>query len=84
VRRLLRRLPAKDRHQLIFGRTILRCDRGARLAPCLSSTRKERWLGWWIKVSGLPIMYWHYMLGGYEWFPKHNMAFKEPHETMSV
>jgi sulfide:quinone oxidoreductase len=39
---------------------------------------KERWLGWWIKVSFLPIMYWQYMLKGYEWFPKHNTAFKEP------
>ena len=39
---------------------------------------KERWLGWWIKVSGLPIMYWSYMLKGYEWFPKHNTAFQEP------
>jgi sulfide:quinone oxidoreductase len=39
---------------------------------------KERWLGWWIKASFLPIMYWQYMLKGYEWFPKHNTAFKEP------
>jgi sulfide:quinone oxidoreductase len=39
---------------------------------------KERWVGWWIKASFLPIMYWQYMLKGYEWFPKHNTAFKEP------
>jgi hypothetical protein len=31
-----------------------------------------------IKVSFLPNMYWDYMLKGYEWFPKHNTAFKEP------
>jgi sulfide:quinone oxidoreductase len=38
---------------------------------------KERWVGWWIKLTGLPLMYWHYMLKGYVWFPKHNTDFKE-------
>jgi hypothetical protein len=38
---------------------------------------KERWFGWWIKLTGLPLMYWHYMLKGYVWFPKHNTNFKE-------
>ena len=33
---------------------------------------------WAIKAYGLPIMYWDYMLKGYEAFPKHNTAFKEP------
>jgi hypothetical protein len=32
--------------------------------------------GWWIKVTGLPLMYWHYILKGHVWFPKHNTAFK--------
>jgi hypothetical protein len=26
----------------------------------------------------LVMLYWQYMLKGYEWFPKHNTAFKEP------
>lgn len=53
---------------------------GGKVTPTLPllDPGKERWLGWWIKVSGLPIMYWHYMLKGYEWFPKHDTAFKEP------
>jgi sulfide:quinone oxidoreductase len=37
---------------------------------------KEHWIGWWIKMTGLPLMYWHYMLKGYVWFPTHNTAFK--------
>ena len=37
---------------------------------------KEHWVGWWIKVTGLPLMYWNYMLKGHVWFPKHNTAFK--------
>ena len=32
--------------------------------------------GWWIKVTGLPLMYWNYMLKGHVWFPKHNTGFK--------
>jgi sulfide:quinone oxidoreductase len=53
---------------------------GGKVTPTLPllDPGKERRLGWWIKVSGLPIMYWNYMLKGYEWFPKHNTAFKEP------
>ena len=53
---------------------------GGKVTPTLPilNPGKERWLGWWIKVSFLPIMYWQYMLKGYEWFPKHNTAFKEP------
>lgn len=53
---------------------------GGKVTPTLPilNPGKERWLGWWIKASFLPIMYWQYMLKGYEWFPKHNTAFKEP------
>jgi sulfide:quinone oxidoreductase len=53
---------------------------GGKVTPTLPllDPGKERWLGWWIKVSGLPIMYWNYMLKGYEWFPRHNTEFKEP------
>ena len=39
---------------------------------------KERWVNWWIKVTGLPFFYWHYMLRGYEWFFPHNTDFVEP------
>ena|SRR5579883_916916 len=53
---------------------------GGKVTPTLPllDPGKERRLGWWIKVSGLPIMYWNYMLKGYEWFPRHNTEFKEP------
>ena len=53
---------------------------GGKVTPTLPilDPGKERWLGWWIKVSFLPSLYWRYMLKGYEWFPKHNTAFKEP------
>ena len=52
---------------------------GGKVTPTLPllNPGKERWLGWWIKVNFLPMMYWKYMLKGYEWFPKHNTAFKE-------
>jgi hypothetical protein len=33
-------------------------------------------VGWWIKVTGLPLMYWNYMLKGHVRFPKHNTAFE--------
>ena len=40
--------------------------------------RKERWSYWWIKATGLPFFYWHYMLKGYEWFFRHNTDFVAP------
>jgi len=33
---------------------------------------KERRVNWWVKTTGLPLMYWHYILKGYECFPGHN------------
>jgi sulfide:quinone oxidoreductase len=45
--------------------------------PLLDPGKQSR-LSWWIKTSFLPVLYWSYMLKGYEWFPKHNTAFKEP------
>jgi sulfide:quinone oxidoreductase len=53
---------------------------GGKVTPTLPilNPGKERWLGWWIKTSFLPVLYWQYMLKGYEWFPKHNTAFTEP------
>jgi len=35
----------------------------------------EHRLYWWVKKTGLPIMYWDYMLKGYEAFPEHNTEF---------
>ncbi|NQU60605.1 MAG: NAD(P)/FAD-dependent oxidoreductase [Rhodospirillales bacterium] len=40
--------------------------------------RKERWSYWRIKTTGLPWMYWDYMLEGHEWFFKHNVNYVEP------
>ena len=39
---------------------------------------KEHRSYWWVKKTALPIMYWDYMLKGYEWFPEHNVNFAEP------
>jgi sulfide:quinone oxidoreductase len=51
---------------------------GGKVTPTLPlNPAKERWLGWWIKVSFLPQLYWNYMLKGHVAFPKHNTAFKE-------
>jgi sulfide:quinone oxidoreductase len=51
---------------------------GGKVTPTLPlNPGKEHWVGWWIKLTGLPIMYWHYMLKGYVWFPRHNTDFKE-------
>jgi sulfide:quinone oxidoreductase len=62
-----------------IGKTILaEFIYGGKVTPTLPLTpSKERWFGWWIKVTGLPLMYWHYMLKGHVWFPKHNTDFKE-------
>jgi sulfide:quinone oxidoreductase len=62
-----------------IGKTILAefCY-GGKVTPTLPlNPSKERWVGWWITLTGLPLMYWHYMLKGYVWFPKHNTHFKE-------
>lgn len=67
-----------------IGKTILaEFVYGGKVTPTLPllSPAKERWVGWWIKVTGLPLMYWHYMLKGYVWFPKHNTEFKEESAT---
>jgi sulfide:quinone oxidoreductase len=63
-----------------MGKTILaEFIYGGKVTPTLPlNPAKERWINWWIKVTGLPIMYWNYMLKGHEWFFKHNTKFKEP------
>ena len=50
---------------------------GGKVTPTLPlDPARERWIGWWIKVTGLPLFYWSYMLKGREWFFRHNTAFK--------
>ena len=65
-----------------LGKTILaEFIYGGKVTPTLPLTpSKEHWIGWWIKVTGLPLMYWNYMLKGYVWFPRHNTGFKEEGE----
>jgi sulfide:quinone oxidoreductase len=51
---------------------------GGKVTPTMPiNPGREHWIGWWIKLTGLPIMYWNYMLKGYVWFPKHNTKFVE-------
>ena len=38
---------------------------------------KERRINWWIKTTGLPILYWDYMLKGHVAFPGHNTDFAD-------
>lgn len=61
-----------------YGKAILaEFIYGGKVTPSLPlDPAKERWINWWIKVTALPIMYWHYMLKGREWFPGHNKNFK--------
>jgi len=55
---------------------------GGKVTPSLPlNPGKERWVNWWIKKTGLPLMYWHYMLKGREWFPEHNTRWREPDEA---
>ncbi|CAH9019821.1 FAD/NAD(P)-binding oxidoreductase [Candidatus Nitrosacidococcus sp. I8] len=52
---------------------------GGKVTPTFPlDPRKERLLNWWIKVTGLPILYWDYMLKGYEWFFAYNTNYEEP------
>ena len=61
-----------------YGKVILaEFIYGGKVTPTLPlDPAKERWIAWWIKVAGLPIFYWNYMLKGHERFWKHNTAFK--------
>ncbi len=52
---------------------------GGKVTPTFPlDPRKERWSYWWIKATGLPFFYWHYMLKGHEWFLQHNTDFVDP------
>ncbi len=51
---------------------------GGKVTPTLPLTpNRELAVYWWVKVTGLPLMYWHYMLKGYEWFFGHNVDYVE-------
>ncbi len=52
---------------------------GGKVTPTFPlDPRRERWVNWWIKATGLPFFYWHYMLKGYTWFFPHDKDFVEP------
>lgn len=52
---------------------------GGKVTPTFPlDPRRERWVNWWVKVTGLPLMYWHYMLKGYEWFFRHDTDYVAP------
>jgi sulfide:quinone oxidoreductase len=52
---------------------------GGKPTPTLPlDPRKERVVNWWIKTTALPLLYWNYMLKGYEAFPEHNTDYVDP------
>tara|TARA_R110001599_G_scaffold353866_1_gene600962 strand:+ start:83439 stop:84692 length:1254 start_codon:yes stop_codon:yes gene_type:complete len=52
---------------------------GGKVTPTFPlDPRKERWSYWWIKATGLPFFYWHYMLKGHEWFLQHDTEYVDP------
>ncbi len=52
---------------------------GGKVIPAFPlDPRKERGTNWWIKTTGLPLMYRGYMLKGHEWLFKHNTVYVEP------
>ena len=63
-----------------YGKVIMaEFTYGGKVTPTFPlDPRKERWVNWWIKVTGLPLFYWHYMLKGREWFFKHNTDYIDP------
>ncbi len=63
-----------------YGKVIMaEFTYGGKVTPTFPlDPRKERWLNWWIKVTGLPFFYWHYMLKGHTWFFKHNTDYVDP------
>lgn len=55
---------------------------GGKVTPTFPlDPRRERWINWVIKTTGLPLFYWYYMLKGYRAFPRHNTNYVEPQET---
>lgn len=63
-----------------YGKTLMaEFIYGGKPTPTLPlDPAKERWVNWIIKTTGLPMLYWDYMLKGYEAFPEHNTKFQPP------
>ncbi|TDJ40757.1 MAG: NAD(P)/FAD-dependent oxidoreductase [Gammaproteobacteria bacterium] len=63
-----------------YGKVILaEFIYGGKVTPTFPlDPRKERATMWWVKKTGLPIMYWDYMLKGHEWFFKHDTEYEAP------
>jgi len=63
-----------------FGKVIMaEFIYGGKVTPTFPlDPRQERWVNWWIKATGLPFFYWHYMLKGHDWFFPHDKDFVEP------
>ena len=63
-----------------YGKTLMaEFIYGGKPTPTLPlDPAKERWINWVIKTTGLPILYWNYMLKGYEAFPGHDTKFQPP------
>lgn len=63
-----------------YGKTLMaEFIYGGKPTPTLPlDPAKERWVNWIIKTTGLPILYWDYMLKGFEAFPSHNTKFQPP------
>ena len=52
---------------------------GGKVTPTFPlDPRRERWVNWLIKTTGLPLFYWYYMLKGFVKFLPHNTNFTEP------
>lgn len=60
-----------------YGKVIMAEFRyGGEVTPTLPlDPGKERWVNWWIKTTGLPLMYWYYMLKGRVAFPGHDVDY---------
>ena len=56
---------------------------GGKVTPTFPlDPREERRSYWWIKKTGLPLMYWHYMLKGREAFPEHDTSYNAPEQAL--
>jgi sulfide:quinone oxidoreductase len=63
-----------------YGKTLMaEFIYGGKPTPTLPlDPAKERRINWYIKTTGLPILYWNYMLKGFEAFPTHDTKFQPP------
>ena len=52
---------------------------GGKVTPTFPlDPRRERLLYWYIKTTGLPLMYWYYMLRGFDKFFEHRTDYEPP------